>query len=142
MKNITLKITGKQFTDDKPEETMEFVTEGRLYDKNGARYLIYDESEFSGFEGCKTSLKFTGDRIRMKRIGQKVGIGMEFDFCEGERFSSEYRTPYGVFNMEMLTNSIEGGLSEEGYGEVRIDYEVSLGGVTEGKNELVIKVME
>ncbi len=142
MKDITLKITGKQFSGNEPEEKMEFVTDGKMYEKNGSRYIIYEESEFSGFPGCKTALKFTGESIRMKRIGQNVGMGMEFIFEEGKRFSSEYRTPYGNFDMEVLTKSLIGRLDDEGTGEVSIDYQVSLNGVTEGRNELVIQVIE
>lgn len=142
MKDITLKITGKQFSGNEREEKMEFVTDGKMYEKNGSRYIIYEESEFSGFPGCKTALKFTDESIRMKRIGQNVGIGMEFIFEEGKRFSSEYRTPYGNFDMEVLTKSLIGRLDDEGTGEVSIDYQVSLNGVTEGRNELIIQVME
>ena len=142
MKDITLKITGKQFSGNEPEDKMEFVTEGKMYEKNNSRYLIYEESEFSGFPGCKTALKFSGSTIKMSRMGRAAGIGMEFTFEEGKRFSSEYRTPYGIFDMEVLTKSISGGLSEEGLGKVNIDYQISLNGQNEGRNELEIEVME
>ncbi len=142
MKDITLKITGKQISGNEPEEKMEFITEGKMYDKNGSKYIMYEESEFSGFPGCKTALKFSDESIRMKRIGQNVGIGMEFIFEEGKRFSSEYKTPYGTFDMEVLTRSIVGELDSEGTGQVYIDYQVSFNGVTEGRNELMIQVME
>ena len=48
MKDITLKIIGKQSYDDMEEEQMEFVTDGRLYVRGGSAYIIYDESEVSG----------------------------------------------------------------------------------------------
>ena len=44
MKDITLKIIGKQSYDDMEEEQMEFVTDGRLYVRGGSAYIIYDES--------------------------------------------------------------------------------------------------
>lgn len=142
MKDIMLKIIGKQFAGEESEEQMEFVTEGRLYERNGATYLIYDESEFSGFPGCKTSLKLTGDTIRMKRIGKDVGYGLEIEFKQGQRFMSKYETPYGDLNMEILTNSVINNLSTEGIGNIDIDYHVSLDGMAEGRNELKIEVMQ
>lgn len=142
MKDITLKITGRQISADNEEDKMEFVSEGRLYEKNNSLYIIYDESEFSGFPGCRTALKFTGDTVKMTRIGKAAGIGMEFVFEEGRRFSSEYRTPYGIFDMEVLTKSLKGRLSEEGTGRIDIDYEVSFNGAREGRNGLTIEVME
>ena len=60
MKDITLKITGRQFVGDEDrEDNMEFITDGKLYDRNGAFYLTYRESELSGFPGCLTTLKLT-----------------------------------------------------------------------------------
>ncbi|WP_314882481.1 DUF1934 domain-containing protein [Filifactor alocis] len=136
-----LKIIGKQFSGDEAEEQMEFVTEGKLYEKNGATYLIYEESEFSGFPGCKTSLKLTGDTIRLKRIGDGTEYGMEIEFKEGQRFSSKYDTPYGPIGMEVLTDSVTNDLSPEGYGKIGVKYQVSLGGMAEGRNELNIEVI-
>lgn len=141
MKDIMLKIIGKQFSGDEAEEQMEFVTEGKLYEKNGATYLIYEESEFSGFPGCKTRLKLTGDTIRLKRIGDGTEYGMEIEFKEGQRFSSKYDTPYGPIGMEVLTDSVTNDLSPEGYGKIGVKYQVSLGGMAEGRNELNIEVI-
>ena len=141
MKDIMLKIIGKQFSGDEAEEQMEFVTEGKLYEKNGATYLIYEESEFSGFPGCKTSLKLKGDTIRLKRIGDGTEYGMEIEFKEGQRFSSKYDTPYGPIGMEVLTDSVTNNLSPEGYGKIGVKYQVSLGGMAEGRNELNIEVI-
>lgn len=142
MRDIMLKITGKQFTGDITEDRMEFITEGKLYERGDSKYVIYDESEFSGFPGCKTSLKLTGDCIRMKRIGSQVGFGMEFIFEKGKRFNGKYHTPYGNLDMEVLTNDVINNLSEEGFGDVNIDYHVSLNGMAEGRNKLKIEVMQ
>lgn len=142
MKDIMLKITGKQFSGDISEDQMEFITEGKLYEKGDSTYLIYDESEFSGFPGCKTTLKLTGDCIRMKRTGSEVGFGMEFIFEKGKRFNSKYHTPYGNLDMEVLTNDVVNNLTEEGFGDINIDYHVSLNGMAEGRNRLKIEVMQ
>lgn len=142
MKDIMLKITGKQYSGDDSEDKMEFITEGKLYEKGDSKYLIYDESEFSGFPGCKTTLKLTGDCIRMRRIGSGVGYGMEFTFEKGKRFNSKYHTPYGNFDMEVLTNDVINNLSEDGFGDINIDYQVSLSGMAEGRNKLKIEVMQ
>ena len=140
MKDIMLKIIGKQFTNENPEEQMEFITEGKLFERNGSTYLIYDESDFSGFPGCKTSLKLKDEPVRMKRVGKYVGYGLEIEFKKGHRFFTKYETPYGVIDMEVLTNSVENNLSPEGRGNIDIDYHVSLGGMAEGRNELKIEV--
>ena len=141
MKDITLKITGKQCYDDVEEDQMEFVTEGRLYEKNGFCYLIYDESEISGLEGLKTTLRFDDKSLKMKRIGS-AGPGTELYFEEGKRFSSVYETPMGPMEIEVLTRSVKNLLDKESAkGQIDIEYDVSLGGMAEGKNKLIIDVM-
>lgn len=142
MKDIMLKITGRQMADKDDEDLMEFITEGKLYERGGSRYLIYDESEFSGFPGCKTTLKLTGNTVRMKRIGEARRICAEFVFEKGKRFSSRYQTPYGSMDMEVLTSDVVNNLSDEGYGDIHIDYQVSIGGVAEGRNRLKIQVTQ
>ena len=141
MKNIMIKIIGRQFFGDNPEDKMEFVTEGKLYKKNDATYLVYDESEVSGQPGCKTTLKMSGDVIKMRRLGDSVGYGSEIVFEEGKRFTGEYETPYGLMKMEVLTNSIRNNLTEDGLGDIDIDYQVSLKGMAEGRNILNIHIM-
>ena len=140
MKDITLKIIGRDFSTEDGEDQMEFITEGQLYERNGATYLVYDESEFSGMPGCKTTLKLTENSIRMKRVGQGASFGADFYFEKGKRFTSNYRTPYGDFSMEVLTNDVVNSLTEEGTGQILIDYHVSLSGMKEGRHTLNIEV--
>ena len=104
MKRVTIKITGTQVAEGQPEDKMEFVTEGDLYERGGAVYLIYEESEISGMPGCKTRLKLTEDTVKMKRIGDNViGAGTEMRFENGKRHSSYYSTPYGPVSYAHLT---------------------------------------
>ena len=141
MKDITIKITGKQCYDDIEEDQMEFITDGRLYERNGFCYLIYDESEISGLEGFRTTLKFDDKSLKMKRIGSS-GPGSELYFEEGKRFSSMYETPMGPMEIEVLTRSVRNLIDKEtSKGKIDVEYDVSLGGVAEGKNKLIIDVM-
>ena len=141
MKDIMLKIIGKQLSWDMEELQLEFVTEGQIYEKDQSLCLVYDESEFSGMPGCKTKLEFTEDQIKMSRLGKDIGIDTEIEFRKGKRYKGYYDTPFGAIEMEVLTNEIENNLSSEGRGSVNIDYNISLKGLTEGRNRLNIEVM-
>jgi len=84
---------------------------------------------------------------QVKRDGNIVEIyflhdEVEFVFEKGKRFTSNYRTPYGDFSMEVLTNDVVNNLTEEGLGDIHIDYHVSLSGMTEGRNCLSIEVTQ
>lgn len=139
MKDITLKMTGKQCFTDSEEDLLEFITEGKLFEKDGATYIVYDETEVSGMEGCKTTLKITDTALRMKRIGE-VGFGTELYFEKGRRFSSIYHTPYGPMGIEILTKEVDTQLDENKKGKVDIEYDVSMEGVNESKNRLTIDI--
>ena len=141
MKKIMMKIIGKQASDGDTDQ-MEFVTEGELAERNGALYLIYEESEISGMPGCKTRLKIKGDYVSMKRLGTKtLPAGTEMEFEPGKVFTGPYDTPYGSFEMEVVTNSVENTLTAEGTGSVHIDYKMSLKGLVESHNTLSIEML-
>lgn len=140
MKDITLKITGKQIFDGQEEEQMEFVTDGKFYLRNGAAYVVYDESEISGLAGCKTTLKLKDGTVKMRRVGGG-GFGTELYFEKGKRFSNTYNTPYGEMEIEVLTSKVNTDIDfENGCGNISIDYNVSMEGVAEGKNQICIDI--
>ena len=142
MKDIMLKIVGRQVTSETEEEQLEFVTEGKYYVKGDSVYLLYDESEFSGMEGCTTSLKITGNNIKMKRFGERIGLDTEIEFQKGKRYKGYYDTPYGSVEMEVLTNDVINKIEKiEGKGTLNIDYHISLRGLSEGRSILDIEII-
>lgn len=141
MKEVMMKIVGTQVTADMEEEQLELITEGKLYEKGEAMYLIYDETELSGMPGCKTRLKLKDGTVKMRRVGKSVGIDTEIEFEQGKRYNGYYGTPYGPVELEVLTNSLENGIRPDGTGSLNIDYSVSLKGLTEGRNRLNIQFM-
>ncbi|QHI72107.1 DUF1934 domain-containing protein [Aminipila terrae] len=142
MKDIMLKIIGRQVsTDSANEDQIEFVTEGKIFEKDKATYLVYEESEVSGMPGCKTSLKLMGDTIKMKRFGDSVGLDTVIEFQKGRRYEGFYDTPFGAIEMEVLTNDLVNNLTPDGKGSIDIDYHVSLKGLSEGRSKLNIQII-
>ena len=145
MKDIVLRILGNQLTpggsSDSGDEGMEFITEGRFYSKGSSIYLIYDESELSGVEGCTTSLKITGNNVKMRRFGDDCGFDNTIEFEKGKRFGGWYDTPFGSIEMEVLTDDVRNSLMPGGEGALEVDYHVSLKGVTESRSRLRIQII-
>ena len=141
MKDVLVKIKSRQINNETGEDEMEFVTEAKLYRRNGTIYLLYDESEFSGIPGCKTRLRLRGQELQMKRLGEGAGIGNEILFKKGQRFTGLYDTPFGPIELEVLTNELANDITEEGKGSIDVDYDVSLKGLAEGRNTLNITLM-
>lgn len=142
MKEVMLRIKGLQISEQAGEDDMEFITEAQMYERNGAVYLIYEESELSGVPGCKTRLRMRDGEVQLKRFGEAVGVGNEMLFEEGKRFNGVYETPFGDIEMELLTNAISNTLSAEGHGCIDIDYNICLKGLLEGRNRINISLVE
>lgn len=144
MKDIMLKIVGRQiFNGTEEEENIEFLTEGRCGRKGEAVYLVYEESELSGMAGCTTSIKIQGERVEMRRYGDAYVSGTEIAFEKGKRFKGYYDTPYGAVEMEVLTDELENGLSQNlDQGSLRIAYQFSLKGLGEGRNYLDVEIVQ
>ena len=140
MKDVMIRIKGKQIRRDQDDEEMEFVTEGKLYRRNGTIYLLYDETELSGVPGCQTRLRLRGGEIQMKRFGEGAD-GTEILFEKGKRYTGFFDTPFGAIEMEVLTNKVDSNISEDGGGNIDIDYDISLKGLAEGRNVLNITLM-
>ncbi|WP_206460051.1 DUF1934 domain-containing protein [Anaerovorax sp. IOR16] len=142
MKDIMLKIIGKQITSEQEENVLEFITEGKFYEKGDSIYLVYKESEVSGMEGCTTSLKIKGDTVKMRRYGDSIPLDTVIKFEKGKRFEGYYDTPFGAVEMEVLTNDVENQLQGDiGKGTLKIDYHISLRGLTEGRSKLDIEII-
>jgi len=147
MKDIMLKITGKTVTEnvdkEEQEDVVEFVTEGKLFQRDDAMMISYPESDLSGMEGWTTYLTFKGNRIKLKRSsseGSEPNTEMEFE--PGVRYDGKYETPYGSLNVELLTNSISPFIEDEqGNRKMTIDYSVCLHGFTESRNTLDIEIL-
>lgn len=146
MKDIMLRIIGRQIdrNDEVADEAIEFMTEGKAYRKGEATYIVYEESEMSGMKGVKTALRIDKDgSVRMKRFGSSVMLDTVMEFHQGKRFNSLYETPFGVFEMEVLTNSVVNDLEPEKItGNLFIDYEIALKGLSETRSLLNIEITD
>jgi uncharacterized beta-barrel protein YwiB (DUF1934 family) len=137
-----LKIIGSQITRDEGDERMEFITEGKYAEEDGAVLLLYNESELSGIEGCTTSLRITDDKIKMERSGSLIGVDTAIEFEQGRRFKGYYDTPFGSIEMEVLTNFIVNNIERKNAsGYLDIDYNISLKGLAESRSRLKIEII-
>ena len=138
MKDVILKIKGTQMPSGEEEDVIELITEGKVYNKDNAKYLVYEESELSGMEGCTTTLKITDEKMEMKRFGR---ASSQLIFEKGKRHVTNYNTPYGNFRMEILTKKLDLLIDDNEKGTISLEYRMSLQGLSEGSNKLDIEIM-
>lgn len=151
MKDIMLKITGKQIPRDSnvfaytsneldKENVVEFITPGTISTVGNTTNISYDETAISGMEGCKTNLTIKPGKVTMTRSGENLEeTVMEFE--KGKRYHGLYSTPFGNIVMELLTNEVTGLMQEDDAQKLSIDYDISLKGLSESRNTLDIEVL-
>lgn len=135
-KDVYIQIKGTQQSED-GTDTTELLTQGLLCKQNGKYYLVYEESEATGFKGCRTTLKFEDDRkVTMRRSGPSQS---ELVIEKGMRNVGRYGTAVGDLQIGVFAEHICNGLTENG-GEAYFKYQLDVNSVFLSENEVSISV--
>lgn len=119
--NAIITINSFQRIDDE-EDSMEIITEGSYYEKNGKFYIMYKDDETMG--NSSSFIKVDGDSVSIRRKGE---YSSQFTLKEGTSYSFVYHMPYGDMAMQADTKNVEISLGESG-GELKMCYELDAGG--------------
>lgn len=121
-------------------DTIELRTEGAFYKRNGAYYVVYEESELSGLDGTTTKIKIKDGIVEIKRIGTHASTIV---FEKGKRFQSSILTPVGNMYMEVMTSVVETDIEEEPVSiNIDCEYLISIKGIFDGKNVIKVDAFE
>jgi uncharacterized beta-barrel protein YwiB (DUF1934 family) len=133
-KKILLTIKGSHRSVDGENKTVELITEGRLYEKDGAYHIEYEESEISGKEGTRTLFSVQDDAVFMERSGT---VSSQIMFERGKKYVNSFMTPFGAIQMEIYPTKVKHELKEE-EGRLNLKYQLDIDGVSTGTNELTL----
>ena len=106
------------------EDTVEMITPGTYYVKNGKQYLIYDESLDETGTPTHNTVKVMENRIEVMKRGL---VESHMIFEAGRRTTANYRTPMGLFLMGITTSLLEVEEDEESI-LLRIKYSMEMNG--------------
>ncbi len=138
-KDVLISILSTQQVDGERDE-MELTTFGSYYERDGKYYIVYKESEATGFdEDTTTTVKIEGEnRVTMIRNGTlRSQLVME----RGKRHLCHYGTEYGNIIIGVLTDMITSTLREDG-GKVDFNYTLDIDGALASENTVRINVKE
>ena len=138
---VLISILGVQTNNTGERDSIELVTEGQLYAKNGVDYITYRESVVTGGDqttGSTTMLKLSPQNMTLLRSGS---VEQRQEFRPGELCVSSYITPHGSFNMGIFTNTFQVSRSETGkVAGIDVEYELELDGHWQSTNTLSILI--
>ena len=95
-------------------DVVELMTCGDFYKTNDGYWLSYDETETTGFDGHRTTLRVEPGRVTMQRTGP---TDSQLIVEKGCRHQCSYDTGYGAVMVGINGRDIRSTLSEAG-GEV------------------------
>lgn len=131
-----IKIKGVQCADGE-EDVTELYTQGSFYRKNGIYYIAYDESETTGFAGCRTVLKIVGEqKVSMLRSGSSQA---NLVIQTGKRNIGYYAMPEGELMIGVSAKRIESALSDQG-GELFFEYALDINSSHISDNRIYVTV--
>ena len=138
-KDVWLTISSQQQFAGCDEENIDLQTAATLYERGGKYYIAYEESELTGLEGTKTTVKLDGKTVALIRTGT---FPSHMLFAEDERHVGLYQTPVGsetglhiLFDKENVHNTI----GEDG-GHLIIDYTVEVDNSLMGEHHFEMMV--
>ncbi len=133
-----IKITGTQ-TVDGEQDVVEVTTEADIYKRNQNYYIMYQESELTGFDGCKTIIKYepTDSRVTLRRIG---GADSNLVVEQHKRHQCNYDTGYGSLTIGVFGHGIKSTLHKP-KGNITFFYDIDIDASVTSTNSVNIQVL-
>ena len=91
-KDVLVKISGLQFAGEEDSDSIEVITSGTYYKKNGKHYVLYEEVMEGTNEVTRNVIKIGADSMEVTRKGPAT-VHMMFE--KDKKNVSYYYTPYG-----------------------------------------------
>ncbi|EGT0695685.1 TPA: DUF1934 domain-containing protein [Clostridium perfringens] len=134
IKKAIISICSTQDIGEK--EKIEVVTVGE-FSINGDEFIAtYDETEISGMEGTKTTLKIKENKVVLHREGT---TSTKMEFQKNNTQVALYNTPYGMLELKTSTKELDLDVDEKG-GNISIKYHLIAGGQEPIKTNLDMKI--
>lgn len=137
MKDVWICIKGVSDVDGDRDE-IELFTTGQYYKEDNEYYICYDETEATGFEGSRTTLRVGGGRVTMQRDGS---ANAQLVVEQGVRHQCHYDAGYGDMMIGVSGVRIHSDLSDSG-GELAFHYSLDVNSLHASDNEMYVNVKE
>ncbi len=134
--NVLISIKTYQDIDADGDEPIELQTLGKFGKANDKYYIIYKESEMTGFADTTTTIKvWEGGAI----VTRKGKFNMKIEYIKGVQRLCLYPTPYGEISASIKTFDVDFDF-EGNSGWLRVDYTVDADNENFHKNSLNVKI--
>lgn len=136
-KDAMITIVGEQRVDG-DDDRVELVTAGSFCRRKDSYYILYNESEATGFAGSKTMVKYERDRRRVT-ITRTGTTRSEIVIEQGERHQSSYDMGFGGLTIGVSCNHMVEELTDDG-GELEFAYSLDMNSTLTSEHRVIMQV--
>ena len=132
-KDVLVSVKGTQYMDSE-SDSIEVITSGTWYEKNGRQYLMYEETYEEMQVTTKNTVKITPNLIEVTKKGV---IASKMIYELGKKHMSNYMTPMGLIVLGITTKEIFVEADEEKL-QAEIRYAMEMNGQFVSENILTM----
>ena len=121
-KEVLVTISGLQFSPETESESVELITSGSYYKKNGKHYIIYDEVNEGFSETTRNIIKLNDDFMDITRRGVS-NVHMMFE--KNKKDMSYYNTPFGNLLVGINATDVKVNETEDNI-DIKVDYKLEV----------------
>lgn len=136
-KDVLVSVKGTQVIDGE-RDSIEVITSGTWYEKNGKQYILYEETYEEMNAATKNVVKISPELVEVTKKG---AISSRMVYERGKQHMSNYMTPMGLIVLGITTKDIFVEASEDTL-QLEIQYAMEMNGqfVSESVLEMNVTV--
>lgn len=135
-RDVEITVNGTQDDGSGNEMETHCRTVGQYFERNGCRYLLYQEQDTESEALTSNTLKIKDNILELSRKGS---IHSRMVFETGQTHPADYITTYGTLLMEVCTEELN-CLWAKTEARIQITYRLLMTGGFLSRNRLVIKI--
>ena len=136
-KDVTINIRGVYSYENEESDVIEMFTTGEYYRKGDSYYISYLESEATGFDGARTTLKVENQSsVTLSRTGKEM---TQLIVQNGVRHQCNYDVGFGNMMIGVSGQTIRSTLTDDG-GRLEFKYSLDINSLLASENEMLIVV--
>lgn len=122
-KDVLVSVKGTQVIDGE-RDSIEVITSGTWYEKNGKQYIMYEETYEEMQATTKNIVKISPELVEVTKKG---AITSKMVYEQGKQHMSNYMTPMGLIVLGITTKDIFVEASEDSL-HLEIQYAMEMNG--------------
>lgn len=137
-KDVFITITAAMSDADGQDSVTELKVRGQYFERNGSRYLLYEEQDSDNGAVTKNTLKIGDAGIELIKSGISQS---RMIFQRGETHRTSYVTPYGSLLFDIHTLELKSFWTKNS-GTIQLVYRLSAEASPISENHLSVKIRD